>query len=237
MRTAMLVGVICVGCGDDGASAVADARKADATPDVASDCVGKTVFLNRAGGVYVKATPDNATTNSSYALDMTRTLAAYPYDNASWAAVKACVTQALAPFNATVTDVDPGTAQHHEIVFTTAYWAGSGVFSVSSATCASGTSFQSLPASGVAFLFANAFSATSGATRDQLICEAAVSQLATEVAGLDHVTDCRDYLDVTHQPCGAKMFVDAPLTCGEDTARACTCGGTTQNTYEAVKHV
>lgn len=99
--------------------------------------------------------------------------------------------------------------------------------------CASGTGFQPLPPSGLPFVFAKAFSAT--ATRDPPIFEASVSRLATEVTGHDHVTDCRDYLDVTHAPCGAKMFVDAPLMSSEDTARACTCDGTTQNTYQAVR--
>lgn len=106
-----------------GVSVTPDARKrTDAAVDALTPmCKGKTVFLNRGGGTYVVGAKDNAVTNTSFVLDMTRTLAAYPHGDASWAAVKACVTQALAPFKATVTDVDPGTSQHHEIVFSTTY--------------------------------------------------------------------------------------------------------------------
>jgi len=226
MRKVMLVGLLLGACGDDGGGLAVDAKQ----PDTVTS--GKTVFLNRAGGTYSMGV-DDATANVAGAMDMTRTLAPYPHDDASWTAVKTCVTQALAPFNVVVTDVDPGTAPHHEIVLTTKYWGDTSntiVSSVSSAPCPAGSpgTHPAIPTSGVALVFAMGF------TDPTSICEAAVSQLAVDIAGLDHSLDCHDFLGIYQTPCGAKSFLDQDEMCGEFSARVCNCGNATQNSHRAM---
>lgn len=189
---------------------------------------GRVVFLNRGGGTFTAGPSDNASTNTTpIAGNMTRTLAAFPFGDPSWTAIKTCVTQSLAPFNVTVTDVDPGGARHHEIVVTTRFWdpANTGVFSISAFTCPG----SGLPASGIAFVFGEAIG-----DKPTEICEMAVSQLASLVAGLDHSRDCKDFLGTFQPACGMKSFLDQEVACGEQADRPCNCGGMTQNSFRGM---
>lgn len=61
-----------------------------------------------------------------------------------------------------------------------------------------------------------------------LVCDNALSQFATASVYLDHTTDCRDYLGFYNAPCGPRMWLSEPVTCGETSARPCSCGGTHQ---------
>src|SRR5687767_6378303 len=134
MRKVMLVGAaLMAACGDDGGQVQVDAKVAsidaaiDAPIDAPACAGGKTLFLNRAGGTYNGAPADDATLNNTKVLGTdTYAVPAYPYGDPSWSSIKTCVTMAFAPFNVVVTDVDPGTAPHHELVFTTTYnaWPG-----------------------------------------------------------------------------------------------------------------
>ena len=235
MRKVMLVGtVVMAACGgDDGGHAVMDAKQADAAPDSQTSCSGgKVIFLNRAGGTYNAGTADDATTNTTKVLSTgSYAVPAYPNSDTSWGTIKSCVTTSLAPFGVTVTDVDPGTAPHHEIVFTTTYnaWPGgtANVSTISAANCP-GTG---LPASGVLFVFSGAFG-----DMPMVDCEGAVSQLASEIAGLDHALDCHDFLGIYQSPCGQKSFLDQAIQCGETSPRICQCGGSsTQNSWQQMK--
>jgi hypothetical protein len=131
MRKVMLVGMVLVAACGDGEQVTVDARAADAAPDATIDappssCASgaKTIFLDRAGGLYVGGTADDATTNTTKVLGTdTFNVPAFPHGDTTWNDIKTCVTAALAPYGVVVTDVDPGTAVHHEIVFTTSYAA------------------------------------------------------------------------------------------------------------------
>lgn len=224
MIKGMLVGLVLVGCGDGGGGVAVDARP-DTT--VTPGCTGgKTLYLNRISESWSPGA-DDATTNTSLVLDMTRTLPAYPYGEPSWQAIKACITTQLAPFNVNVVDTDPGTAPHHEIVFTTTYWdtsAGSGIGTISSSSC------MAKPVNGVSFVFAQTLTDVPADT-----CEFAVSQFASETAGLDHSMDCHDALGTYRTACGPKMFLDQEIQCGEFSAHACMCTNQqTQNSFQAM---
>lgn len=233
MRTMSFV-VLLAACGGDDVGNTPDARRAiDAAHDIdapANACPGgKTIFLNRAGGTFMHAATDNAIANTSLVVDGTQTLAAWPYGDESWQSLKSCIAAGLAPFNATVTDVDPGTALHHEIVFTTKYWGANADFmwAISAANCG-GT-----PATGVSFVFGS----VSGVyDHPQEWCEIALSQIGSDLAGLDHARDCHDYLGWFQPACGEKSYVDSLIKCGETEDRACYCGGTAQNSYQRMRN-
>ena len=235
----LLTGVLCA-CGDDsGGHVVADAAPhQDASSDASRDAPidspscngGKTLFLNRAGGTYNASTADDATLNNTKVLASgSFAVPAYPYGDGSWSTIKTCITSQLAPFDVTVTDIDPGTAPHHELVLTTNYAAwpngNANVSTISGTNCPGG-----LPASGVAFVFAAAYGDLPALT-----CEAAVAQFAIEITGLDWSLDCHDYLGQYQAPCGQKVFLDQMINCGESTPRTCQCGGTAQNSYQTMR--
>jgi len=85
-------------------------------------CANSTVYLDRFGGAYMHGIADDATQNQSVAIDVARTLPAFPGDDVAWGDLTACIRTALAPFDVAVTETDPGLAQHLELVFTDAYW-------------------------------------------------------------------------------------------------------------------
>jgi len=92
----------------------------DATPDGMPDmspgtCTGQMtpVYLARGGGTYKPGATDSRA-NTSTALGASVTFAAY--DDPAWSTTLDCVTRLLAPFEIAVTETDPGTVPHVEIV-------------------------------------------------------------------------------------------------------------------------
>jgi hypothetical protein len=66
-------------------------------------------------------------------------------------------------------------------------------------------------------------------------CEAAGMEIA-HAYGLDHARNCRDLM--TYLPrCGARLFVDQDIPCGEDAARPCEGGAAVQNSYRHLLRV
>src|SRR5690349_11311649 len=89
----------------------------------AAQCTPAIVYLNKDGGSYDHARAiDDAGSNLSLVVDGPRQLAPWPGHAQSWADVTACIRDALAPFAVQVTEQDPGTAAHYELVFTDVYW-------------------------------------------------------------------------------------------------------------------
>lgn len=123
-----------------------------------------------------------------------------------------------------VTAVDPGSAEHFEVVVAgTSQQLGlpGGVGNISPVTCQNG----GVIVNGVAFAFAN----TLGDLPLEICWNAA--QAAGTLLGLDHeilAGDVMTYLSGSLP----KTFVDQDAPCGEDQARECVCGGTTQNSYQ-----
>src|SRR5262245_9018130 len=114
MRITLPILLLLSACGDDGKTLAPDAPVvADAAP-----CTGgHVIYLSRTGGVFKPGSVDDAISNTTKLADgMDRTLKPFPYSDASWTAIKSCIETGLAPFHATVTDVDPGNKPHHEIV-------------------------------------------------------------------------------------------------------------------------
>ena len=69
----------------------------------------------------------------------------------------------------------------------------------------------------------------------QEMCDTAAQETA-HALGLDHELDCLDPMTYLGR-CGTRSFLNKAVDCGEDTARACTCGGPTQNSYAILKQV
>jgi hypothetical protein len=214
------LGVVAACSGDGGSStdaAVADARSADA-------CAGsRTVFLNRAGGAYVRG-PEDPVTNSSSILDMNRTVPALTATDPDWSAVVTCVTSKLAMFGVTVTEMDPSPARHIEVVVVNSgTQIGFPGFTNAAAATPCAGNFASAADNTIAF------SAWLGDNFNRCWD---VSQVVGYTLGLDNVLPCEDLMSVNPTGCSiaAKAFTAVDSPCGDATARNCRCGGSaTQN--------
>ena len=205
MRAALL---LVAACGGHGAHA----------PDA---CTGNVVFLNRAGGMYDRGTTDDPTRNLSTVVDGPRMIPAFPGDDATWNEITACIRDGLAPFPIEVTDIDPGTQPHVEIVFTTTFWAGPpGVTNILPATCRPGNQIE--------FVFGSAIPTTSRA------CHVALMGFAEMTAQLSPVGDCHDFLNNSDDCSPTRSFLNSDLSCVGDanTPSQCRCGGTIENTFQ-----
>ncbi len=186
-----------------------------------------TIFLARcapSGCTYAPGV-DDSTTNHSSLLNGQVQLAAFPHGDAAWSELVACVARAYAPFDVTVTDVDPGASAHWEIAIAgTPGNVGlpSGVLGVAPFTC-------NVVANGVAFAFA-------GATQNSAqLCWTSVQQSGS-LFGLDHeylAADAMTYLGDSLE----KRFTSTDAPCGEFSPRACTCGGNTQSSASLLRSI
>jgi len=186
-------------------------------------CRPAVLYLNRTGGMWDHAAHDDATQNLSILVDTPRTLPAWPKDNTDWGLVVDCIRTALAPFPLTITETDPGATPHTEIVFTTAYWAGStATTSIIPDSCR--------PDHEVEFVFGDAL-----ATRARA-CQVALRSYGQMVANLSFGDRCEDLLNDQMDCVPDRTFVDATATCVDANGQpiACRCGGTTQNSYQAM---
>src|SRR5690349_1862559 len=100
MDLRLLIVTLAMGCGGGGGDNQLDAA---AGGDAPTGCVPgsqavATVYLNFTGATYSPAAGgmDDATINIANPIDMTRTLAPWPFGNS--AEIKACVEEALKPF-------------------------------------------------------------------------------------------------------------------------------------------
>lgn len=226
--------VACDGGDDDdgaGASDAMSAGSADAgdTAD-AGTCAtgeGRTVFLNRGGGIY-HAGPDDSSTNTSRILMAETTL--QPFMGApDWDGLVACVAGKFAPFNVTITEVDPGATPHREVVFTPSpadVGLPSSIGGVAPFECPTAENAEPM-AIGVGFIFPGVMGGDPTAT-----CET-TAQIIGNMFNLDHAFHCQDLMTYL-TGCGDKSFVDMDVQCGEYEARPCACGGDTQNSYQAI---
>lgn len=227
-------------CGDDGGSgAPADSSPAaDAASDATQDgpaCPSKVVYLNRAGGTFTHGANDNSSTNVSAVIEQgasPKTLAAPAIAAADWTAVRACLDNRFAPFRITFTETDPGPAEHVELVVvggTADLNLPLGTLRVTAALpCDLVTSAPVPSLHAISFMI-------WGAYENTLRCENLAAALAGSY-GLDSAFSCPD---ITSQlnGCGAKSFTDADVACGEFSARACRCGGNTQNSFQYLKNL
>ena len=191
------------------------------SPDAA--CQPPVLYLNRTGGAFDKGGHDDASANLSVVLDGPRTLPPWPKDQTDWELLVSCIRAPLAPFPVTITETDPGPAPHVELVFTTTAWTGSpATTSFIPSSCR--------PDHELAFIFGTALP-----TRARQ-CHVALRAYAQMIANLSFGDQCEDVLNDQADCVPERSFTDVTATCVDAGAQPapCRCGGTTQNSYQAM---
>ncbi|MEO8844566.1 MAG: Ig-like domain-containing protein [Kofleriaceae bacterium] len=177
-------------------------------------------------------------------------LTRFTYGDDAWNQVVACVRDTFSPFNTNITDVDPGSASHFEIMIggnPTDLGFGTNVGGVSTNGC--GNAYLN---NAVVFDFANVWSAsttTCGAACIEDICSTAAQEIGHSF-GLDHSTNNKDPMTYFAFS-GRRYFQNEADTCGSDcdstghgpmgnvcTNNVHTCcvpsEGPTQNSYASI---
>ena len=180
-------------------------------------------FLNRCiGGCSLFPGVENSRTNRSSIIgNSIRTLPAYPWGDASFNALAACVRNVLRPYRIEIFTEDPGNVLHREHMVAGApmhFGFGSGVAGVSPYVCG-GIS------NSISFTFAQAIG-------DDIpeLCYTAAHEIGHQF-GLDHELHAPDpmtYLDFAF----IRTFTRTAEPCGEFGTRACACDSpASQNTH------
>jgi hypothetical protein len=140
------------------------------------------------------------------------TLTAYPYGQSSWNSVMTCMRATFAPFNVTITDVNPGNVDHFEIMV-----AGSpsqvglpnGVGGIADSPCGAGPGLCSpYYPNALVFDFANVWG-----NDPNEICATAAQEIGHSFT-LDHVIDASDPMTYNNFS-GMRTFHDG-RQCGSD---------------------
>ena len=186
--------------------------------------------LQRSGSTSSTSVPDR-----SHILGVnSATLPAFSQSATTWNNVMSCMRETFAQFDITITDVDPGSAPHYEIMFggrPTDLGMDPGIGGVSPATC--GT----IPSS-VVFVF------DIWGSNVEDICSTAAQEISHSWS-LDHVIEKSDPMTYFSNGGARRHFKNAAVACGSDCVngsingltctganrqtRACFCGGATQN--------
>jgi hypothetical protein len=202
---------------------------ADAGRHCADAGAAYVVFLDRAGGGYHAGATDS-TTNSTDIINANTTIAAWTVADTTWQTITACVAQKFAPFNIVVTDVDPGTADHAEVVFTAASSIPAlqgGASNVADLGCMARTSVK--VKNPIAFVNITSVTDPNG------IC-AAVGVAIGNGLGLDTTKACPDAMTLQNASCLTAPFSNTAIACDATAlglATGCACSsGTTQNSLQ-----
>lgn len=194
---------------------------------VESNHVSKIIFLNRcAGGCTIYPGWDDARDDHSSIASEVSQISEFQHGDQVWDAIVQCVKELYAPYDLTVTDVDPGeNVFHHEAIvagtWDEVYHSPAG--GVAPSICHPNNNV-------ISFTFANGWPAN--AIR---ICEI-IGQESAHSYGLEHAYDCSDPL--TYLPrCGRQFFRDRVTPCGEYAEADCYCGGTAQNSHRWLRTV
>lgn len=209
--------------------AVAACSGGDGTHHVDVSCANSIVYLDRFGGAYDHAAVDDATLNVGIVFDGPRTLAPFPGDGTEWTDMTTCIRTALAGFDVTVTETDPGMTPHLELVFTDAYWLDPAVTHVFPSSCKAGHQIEVIFGSALA-------TPTRG-------CELAMGGLAEMVGLLGPSQNCLDFTSPAND-CGVRSFLAVDENCVDeqtDLPAPCRCDASamTQNsaaTLDALLH-
>ncbi len=213
-----------------------------------------TLFLNRCpSGCTVKPGGSNSI-QDSWGIGTTRTLTAFPYGDQAWAVVVACVKDVMSPFVINVTDVDPGSANHFEIMIAGKGTDLSGSWTNVGGIAPGGTPCNSYANNALVFAFAKSYGNNTTNECDAScvneLCATAAQEIGHTWMTMDHVrlaadpmtyfgfNDRRYYQDEEAQ-CGSDC-VDGVSPYGEtctgtnNQSHSCTCGGQTQNSHAVV---
>jgi MYXO-CTERM domain-containing protein len=188
------------------------------------------IYIHRCGlaGCQIKPGVDDSRTDSSSIPEQQVTITKFKQSDAVWDAMMACVKNTYAPFDITITDVDPGTAPHYENIVGGSTGAElhpdfAGAGGVSPFTCGE------IPNS-VSFTFD-----VYGPDVDQLCWT--VAQETAHSFGLEHEYNAADPLTYISGGPSKKRFQATDSKCGTFQALAqCSCppNKATQNSY---KHI
>ena len=199
-----------------------------------------TIFLNRCASGCAVTGPSN-NNNSSAVPDQSpivngpHVLSKFTFGDDTWNKVYACVRDTFAPFNVKITDVDPGSAAHFEIMIAgspTDLGFSAGYGGVSTNGCGS----TYLP-NAVVFDFATVWSngsPTCGATCIEDICSTAAQEIAHSF-GMDHSHNKLDPMTYFTYA-GRKYFQTTADQCGSDCVSGKSpsnfnCTGTDSNVH------
>jgi len=183
------------------------------------------LYINK-NGVTLSPGDNDARTNKSTLVAQTTAVPAWNAPAAAWTQIMSCTRTMWAPFNVTVTDVDPGNVPHMESIVTTlssTIGMDPNVGGVSPYTIGC-----DLIPNSIVFTFAQAFNGDP-----ETICEVMGQEMAHSI-GHDHqmlASDPMTYLEYN----GLQAFRDQTVSCGEYANRACglqgECGAT-QNSVQ-----
>lgn len=210
-----------------------------------------TLFINRcASGCPVRVGTSNSI-NDTWQIGSNRTLTAFPYGDAVWQQVMDCVKDVMEPYNIQVTDVDPGSANHFEIMV-----AGSptdlGMPTSIGGVAPGNGSCTGYINNALVFDFAKVWgsSTTCGSGCVEDICSTAAQEIGHTWHALDHTivnTDPMTYFGSTTR----KYYQNTAAQCGSDCvggqsptgftcsgtnnqSHPCICGGNTQNSDQTL---
>ncbi len=187
------------------------------------------IFLNRCapnGCTVTQGATDSRTDHSSVPRYGQSHLTAFSQGDAVWQSLLQCMREEFAPFDIQITDVDPGSAPHFEIMFggtPQALGLSSSIGGISPFDC----SQPYIPHS-LVFVFD-----VWGSNVEEL-CATAAQEMAHSFR-LDHCTDPSD--PMTYYPyTGRRHFKDAQIQCGSDCVNGTSpfgqaCTGTTQQNH------
>jgi hypothetical protein len=184
------------------------------------------IYLNNCKPNGCQVTPGNANslTNTSGIPQQPSTVQAWAYSDAAWSQLVSCVRESYAPFGVQIVDQRPASGDYHMGIV-----AGrpgdvqmqNGVGGVSEFSCGY------IP-NAISYSFANIY----GGDIDQ-ICWT-VAQETAHSWGLDHKFDNRDPMTYLQSGPSRKTFQNQDGPCGEFSARACQCGGSTMNSFKDI---
>jgi hypothetical protein len=191
-----------------------------------------TLYLNRCtGGCRISPgsrAEDSALNDISSIASINANVPEFPFDQATWDTVVACVRDTYLPYDVTVV-TEPPTVPHVEMVV-------AGRSQDIGLTRDNGTLLGIAPSTGncslggnwIAYTFA---AAHAGITRDplpQALC-ATISHEAGHVLGLEHINNCDDPMTY-REGCGQKFFRNVNYSCADINAAGifvempCKCG-------------
>jgi len=189
------------------------------------------LYLAQGGGSYSPGATD-ARANTAEVLPGTAAVDVQPYPWAPvrWDNMVLCVKNGLAPFDVQVTEDDPGTADHWEMVLTTSSHSmglADGLWTASPLTCG-------LIPDGISFIFAGTLGTSS-----ELSCMAVLSEFG-HLQGLEHVIACDDVMG--EEPgCDledpGRSYTDKDAHCGITGPTSCMCDrgpAETQNSWQGM---
>jgi MYXO-CTERM domain-containing protein len=195
------------------------------------EAVSHVIYLNncKPNGCNLKAGYDNATTDTSSIPNSTSTVSAYTGSDATWQQIVQCVQQTYADFDVQIVTQRPTSGNYHMAIV-----AGSpgqvgmsnGVLGVSPFSCG-------YISNAISFTFANLAPSDIGE-----LCWT-VAQETAHSWGLDHKYDNRDPMTYLSGGPTYKRFQNEAGSCGEYSARACSCsyantGTAKMNSYALV---